>query len=182
MLKRAIPAATIYLASVLLANYLTTHYGFVGVGFGYTATAGTFAAGGALVVRDFLQDAAGRVGVAALIIAGSILSFAVSAPSIAVASGAAFLLAEFLDMAVYTPLRRRGRFGGAWWQAGVITGAVVGAIVDTAVFIGIAFGRSAILSALPGQMIGKLEVALALTVIGAVSGAVLRKPLNAARA
>jgi uncharacterized PurR-regulated membrane protein YhhQ (DUF165 family) len=175
----AAPVAAVYLASIVVANYLTTHYGFVPVGFGVTATAGTFAAGGALVVRDLLQDAVGRIGVALLILTGAGLSFLVASPAIAVASGAAFLVSEALDMTLYTPLRKRGRFGGRWWATAVTAGAVVGAVADTVVFLGVAFGRSAILPALPGQLVGKLEVAAALLLIGAVSGAVLRQPLDA---
>lgn len=175
----AAPIAAVYLGSIIVANYVTTHYGFVPVGFGEVATAGTFAAGAALVVRDLLQDTVGRVGVALLILVGAGLSWFVSAPFIALASGLAFLTSETLDMVVYTPLRRRGRFGGYWWQAAVLAGAVIGAIVDSVVFLGIAFGRAAIAPALPGQLIGKLEVAVALLIVGAVTGAVFREPVNA---
>jgi hypothetical protein len=42
----AVAASVIYLASVILANWLTTQFGFIDVGFGNAATAGTFAAGG----------------------------------------------------------------------------------------------------------------------------------------
>jgi len=179
--NRALIAAVIigiYLGSVVLANWLTTHYGFVPVGFGETATAGTFAAGGALVVRDLVQDLVGRLGVLALIVIAAGLSYLVADPFIARASAAAFLVAELLDMAVYTPLRKRGRFGGTWWRVAVLAGAVVGAIADTVVFLWVAFGRSAIWPALPGQLLGKLEVALILVAIGSAS-AVLRQSEHA---
>lgn len=177
------PAIAVYLASVLLANWLTTHYGFIDVGFGYVATAGTFAAGGALAVRDLVQDAIGRVGVLLLIAVGALLSFVVAAAAIAVASAVAFGAAELLDMAVYTPLRRRGRFGGPWWSRGVLAGAALGAVLDTVLFLWIAFGASTITSALPGQLLAKGEVVLVLLAIGVVtSGEVLRQPVDRQRA
>lgn len=172
--------AVVYLGSVVLANWLTTRYGFVPVGFGKMTTAGTFAAGGALVVRDVLQDAIGRVGVACLILLGAGLSWLVADHHIAAASGLAFLLAEFLDMAAYTPLRRRAKFGDWRWRAAVAAGAILGGIADSVVFLWVAFGRSAVLPALPGQLIGKWEVALAFIMLGAVIGrAVLREPQHA---
>jgi uncharacterized PurR-regulated membrane protein YhhQ (DUF165 family) len=178
-LALAAPIAAVYLCSIVLANWLTTHYGFVPVGFGRTATAGTFAAGGALVVRDLLQDAIGRVGVALLIIVGAGLSYLVAASFIATASCAAFLVSEALDMAVYTPLRKRAEFGDNRWALAVGAAALVGAVADTLIFLSIAFGRAAVMPALPGQLIGKAEVAVALIVMGVTSRAVLRQPVHA---
>ena len=175
----ALGAATVYLASVILANWLTTHYGFVPVGFGKVATAGTFAAGGALVVRDVLQDAIGRIGVLLLIVTAAALSWIVAAPQIALASGCAFLLAETFDMLVYTPMRRRTRFGDPGWTAAVWCAGVVGAIADTIVFLRIAFGWPAVWSGLPGQLLGKCEMLAALIAIGVMSRALLRQSLDA---
>ena len=184
-MKRSIvgvAAVGAYLGSVLLANWLTSRYGFVPVGFGYAATAGTFAAGGALVVRDVVQDAVGRFGVLLLIVAASVLSFLVAAPAIAGASGIAFLIAETLDMSVYTPLRARARFGGPGWAVAVAAAALLGAVADTVAFLTVAFGGSAVLPALPGQMVGKAEVVAALIVAGVAGRAVLRESLDRGRA
>lgn len=174
----AVVAAVAYLGSVVLANYLTTRYGFIDAGFGQYATAGTYAAGGALVVRDVLQDAIGRLGVLALIVAAAALSAAVAAPAIALASAVAFGCAELLDMAVYTPLRRRGTFGSPWWARAVLLGALLGALLDTVLFLWIAFGWAAVAPALAGQMLAKAQVILVLLAVGSVSGAVLRQPLD----
>lgn len=173
-------AVLAYLSSVILANWLTTRYGFVPVGFGYTATAGTFAAGGVLVVRDVVQDTIGRAGTARLIIAAALLSYLVATPAIAVASGLAFLTSETLDMLAYTPLRRRAeRFGDRRWQAAVTAGAILGAITDSIVFLTVAFGWASVRPALPGQMIGKLEITAAFLIVGAVTGrAVLRQSVQ----
>ena len=52
----AIPLLAIYIGSVVAANWLTTRYGLISIGFGLYATAGTIAVGGAIMTRDFLQD------------------------------------------------------------------------------------------------------------------------------
>ena len=163
---------------IVAANYATTRYGFVPVGFGLAATAGTFAAGVTLALRDGIQDALGRRVVLAVIVAGAALSFFIADPAIAIASGVAFLLAELLNFAVYTPLRERARFGDKRWAVAVTSSNLVGAIVDTAVFIGIAFGAAAIMPAMAGQLVGKAWANALYLVIGAVAGAVLRKSMR----
>ena len=165
-------------AGIVAANYATTRYGFVPVGFGLTATAGTFAAGVTLALRDGIQDTLGRRAVLAVIVAGAALSFAIADPTIAIASAAAFLLAELLNFAVYTPIRERARFGDKRWAVAVTSSNLVGAIVDTAVFIGIAFGAAAIMPAMAGQLVGKVWATVLYLVIGAVVGAVLRQSMR----
>jgi hypothetical protein len=44
-MRIGVAAFAAYVASILGANWLVQHYGVVSVGFGLTATAGTFAAG-----------------------------------------------------------------------------------------------------------------------------------------
>ena len=172
-----------FLGSVLVANYLTTRYGFVPVGFGLTATAGTFAAGFALAFRDAVQDTGGRRLVLALISVGAGLSLAVADPFIALASGVAFLVSEVADFAAYTPLRERSQLGDKRWAGAVAASNLVGAIVDTAVFIAIAFGAAAVAGALPGQLVGKGWATLIYLAAGwGVSRALLRKPVRPARA
>jgi len=163
-------AAVGFVASILLANWLTTKFGFVSVGFGFTATAGTFAAGFALALRDATQDTLGRWPVVAVIVTGAALSFAVADPFIAVASATAFLVSEMTDFAIYTPLRKRT------WAGAVIASNTVGAIIDTAIFIGIAFGLSAISGAMLGQLVGKSWATIAYLIVGTVARALLRKP------
>jgi uncharacterized PurR-regulated membrane protein YhhQ (DUF165 family) len=68
-----------------------------------------------------------------------------------VASAAAFLLSEFADFAVYTPLARRRLV------AAVFASSVVGLVVDSIVFLWLAFGS---LEFLTGQIIGKLWMVL----------------------
>lgn len=99
----AFAAAISFLACIVVANYVTTEHGMIAVGFGLTATAGTYFAGLTFVLRDTTQDAFGRLATLGLILAGAGLSLAiaphftdeaflppgVTATSIAIASGVA---------------------------------------------------------------------------------------------
>jgi len=63
-----------------------------------------------LVLRDFAQREIGNK-VLILLVVGTVLSYFLAAPEIALASGLAFLVSEFIDWAVYTltkkPLSQR---------------------------------------------------------------------------
>lgn len=142
---------------ILAANYVTTEYGMVPVGFGLVATAGTYFAGLTFVLRDSLQDMAGKRWTLAVIAAGALLSFLISAPFIALASAAAFGLSELADLAVYTPLRKRG------YMRAALASNIVGAFVDTVVFLPIA--GFPVTAAMPGQMVGKLLITAAAVVL-----------------
>lgn len=141
----------LFIATLLAANYGTTRYGVVPIGFGLSATAGTYFVGLAFILRDSVQDLIGR-WVFAVIGAGAVLSFAVSLPAIALASAVAFLVSEIADLAIYTLLRPGGYLRAA------VASNIVGAIVDTALFLTIAgFSLS---QALIGQVVGKLALTL----------------------
>lgn len=152
-MKGKFVAVICFVGTILAANYVTTEYGMVPVGFGLTATAGTYFAGLAFILRDLVQDRAGRPAVVAIIHAGAALSYLISAPFIAIASAVAFLLSEAADFAVYTPLRKRGYIRAA------VASNVAGAVVDTLLFLTIAgFPLS---QAFAGQMVGKVAITLA---------------------
>lgn len=159
-------AVAVLFGSMLAANYVTTDYGFVHIGFGLSATAGTFFAGFALAARDAINDAWGRLAVVAVILIGTLVSFTLSVPEIAIASAAAFLVAESLDFAVYVPLRKRAKFGDRKWALAVVASNAVGAIADTIVFLGVAFGVAAIQPALAGQLVGKSYATVVYLLIG----------------
>lgn len=167
------------LGSLLVANWATTRFGFVPVGFGFEATAGTFAAGITLAARDLVQDTLGRWAVVAVIAVGTVLSFALSAPEIAIASAVAFGFAELADFAAYTPLRARAKFGDRRWAVAVIVSNVIGALADTALFLWIAFGAAAVLPAVPGQLVGKGWATLAYLVLGAGIAYLVRSRMGA---
>lgn len=172
------PAAfAAFITAIATANWATTHYGLVPVGFGLTATAGTYAAGAALLLRDVVQDTTGPRWVFAGIATGAVLT-AVMSPALAVASTVAFLLAELLDMAVYTPLRDRG------WARAALASGIVGAVVDTFAFLALA-GFPITAHSVGGQLVGKavwvtvLPVAVVLTIRQVRRGHVSRNPIGA---
>ncbi len=144
---KAILAATVFAASATGANWLTSRYGFIPVGLGLSATAGTYAAGLCLLARDWVHDTAGRAAVLAAIAAGGLASAAMAGPSLAVASAAAFVVSELADLLTYQPLRRRG------WIRAVVASNAVGAPVDTILFLAVA--GYPIWAAVPGQLLAK---------------------------
>lgn len=144
-----------YLATIPLANWLIQHVGtecapggpcFIPVFPGILAPSGVLVVGVALVLRDFVQEHFGTRITLACIAAGTLLSATLAPPFLVLASAVAFGVSELADLAVYSPLRRRGLL------TAVLLSSFVGAIVDSAAFLGIAFGS---LEHLRGQVIGK---------------------------
>jgi len=118
---------------------------------GLMAPSGVLMIGLALVLRDLVQRRLGVAVAAAAVLAGAGLSALFAPPALVVASGAAFLLSEGADLAVYTPLQRRGL------TLAVAASSVVGLVVDSIVFLWLAFGS---LEFLAGQVIGKAWMVL----------------------
>ena len=79
---------------------------------GLMAPSGVLTVGAALVLRDVVQRCLGLVWGFAAIVIGAALSALVAPASLVLASAAAFLLAEFADFAIYTPLQRRAADAG----------------------------------------------------------------------
>jgi hypothetical protein len=150
MKRHIVPAS--YLAAIIAANVLTQRFGLVPVGFGLVTTAGTYAAAWVILSRNFTQDIIGRLGVIVLMVGGAALSWLLASPALALASLTAFALSETADMAIYTPLRKRGR------SRAVAVASTVGAVIDTFVFLWIA--GFPIAQAAPGQLIVKIGMAL----------------------
>lgn len=145
-----------YASTPVLANYAIGHIGIptdgphvLPVWPGLYAPSGVYVAGLALALRDLAQQVVGRRAAWA-ILAGAAVSYLVASPALALASGAAFLVSELADFAVYTPLRERGRAALA-----VLGSGLVGAAIDSALFLWLAFGS---LDFLVGQIIGKAWV------------------------
>ena len=147
-----------YLGSIVAANWATATFGLVPIGLGLAVTAGTFAAGAALILRDGVQMHGGRWSVALVIVVGAMLSWLVADPFIAAASGIAFLCSELVDWAVFTPLRGRSLPGA------VLASSVVSAPVDTALFLAIA-GFGVTWQAVAGQFIVKTSMAAIAAVV-----------------
>lgn len=139
-----------YILVIVLANWAIQQFGLVPVGFGLLAPAGVYFAGLAFTLRDLVQESLGRTWTVVAIVAGAAVS-AVLSPQLALASGIAFLVSEFADFAVYTPLRRKH------WLVAVGLSNTVGLVADSVLFLTLAFGS---LEFLPGQIVGKGWVTL----------------------
>lgn len=168
MRRIGLSAAALFIGTVWLANWLVTKYGIVPVGFGLSAPTGVFAVGIAFTLRDIVHRTLGRAAVVGCIIAGCVLAYFIEANinipgghvSLAVASAAAFLFSESADLAVYTPLEKRG------FLRAVTASNIVGALVDSALFLWLAFGSLAFFE---GQVWGKLLMTAAALPIVAMS-------------
>jgi len=149
-----------FAACIPAANWLIQHAGtfcvpngpcLIPVAPGLTAPSGVLMVGVALVLRDLVQR---RLGIAWSVLAiavGAGLSAFCAPPALVTASLAAFLLSELADLAVFTPLQRRGLVTAA------VASSLIGLVVDSMVFLWLAFGG---LQFLAGQVIGKALIVL----------------------
>ena len=149
-----------FLALVPLANWMIQHVGttcvpqgpcLVPVAPGLVAPSGVLTVGVALVLRDVVQRCLGLAFGLVAILLGTAASMLLAPASLVVASGAAFLISEAADFAVYTPLQRRRL------MLAVVASSCVGLVVDSVVFLWLAFDS---LAFLPGQVVGKLWAVL----------------------
>jgi hypothetical protein len=146
----------LFALTIPAANWLIGHVGtscavphgpcVVPVAPGLMAPSGVMMVGIALVLRDLVQRRLGTGPSALAILFGSGLSALLAPASLVIASATAFLLSEFADLAVYTPLARRRLV------AAVVASSLIGLIVDSIVFLWLAFGS---LDFLAGQVVGK---------------------------
>ncbi|APU89165.1 beta-carotene 15,15'-monooxygenase-like protein [Virus Rctr71] len=112
---------------------------------GLSAPSGVLAVGLGFTLRDLVQRNLGIKWSILAIVTGALLSSLLS-PSLAVASGIAFLASEGMDMAIYTPLQKKNLY------IAVIGSNMVGIVIDSILFLTLAFGS---LDFLYGQIIGK---------------------------
>ncbi len=150
----------LFCLTIPIANWMIGHVGtvctehgpcLIPVAPGIMAPSGVLMVGAALVLRDLVQRRLGiEFGVGA-IIAGAAISAGIAPTSLVLASAAAFLLSEFADFAVYTPLARKRLV------LAVVASSAVGLVVDSIVFLWLAFGS---LDFLLGQIVGKAWMVL----------------------
>jgi queuosine precursor transporter len=142
------------------ANWLIGHVGttcipqgpcVVPVAPGLTAPSGVMMVGVALVLRNLVQRRLGAVMSVLAILFGSALSAVFAPASLVFASAVAFLLSEFADLAVYTPLARQRLV------LAVFASSCAGLVVDSIAFLWLAFGS---LDFLAGQVAGKAWMVL----------------------
>ncbi len=151
----------LFALTIPAANWMIGHLGtacvaphgpcVVPVAPGVVAPSGVMMVGFALVLRDLVQRRLGAGISAIAILFGTAASALLAPPNLVLASGVAFLLSEFADLAVYTPLARRRLV------AAVVASSAVGLVVDSIVFLWLAFGS---LDFLLGQVIGKAWMVL----------------------
>jgi uncharacterized PurR-regulated membrane protein YhhQ (DUF165 family) len=159
--REGIAFLALFCLTIPAANWLVGHAGtacvpngpcLIPVAPGLMAPSGVLMIGVALVLRDLVQRRLG-VGIASLaIVIGTGISALLAPPALVLASAAAFLLSEFADLAVYTPLARRRLI------AAVVVSGIVGLVIDSVVFLWLAFGS---LQFLPGQVAGKALMVVA---------------------
>jgi uncharacterized PurR-regulated membrane protein YhhQ (DUF165 family) len=161
----AMVALVTYAAAIFGANWMIRNVGstvlpdgthLAPVGFGLLAPSGAYAAGVTFIVRDVVQRTAGRVWSISIIGPGAIATSLLS-PRLAMASGIAFLLAELMDLAVYSPLQKRGLVRA------VMVSGVAASVADSIVFLVIAGIPLAV--ALAGLLLAKFWVQLLATPI-----------------
>jgi uncharacterized PurR-regulated membrane protein YhhQ (DUF165 family) len=151
----------LFALTIPAANWLIGHVGtacvaprgpcVVPVAPGVMAPSGVMMVGVALVLRDLVQRRLGTGLSALAVLVGAGISALVAPPSLVLASAVAFLLSEFADLAVYTPLARRRLL------AAVVASSCAGLVIDSIVFLWLAFGS---LDFLLGQVIGKAWMVL----------------------
>ncbi|WP_367717720.1 queuosine precursor transporter [Nitratireductor sp. GISD-1A_MAKvit] len=149
------------MAVIVTASNFLVQYPFQHFGLGDLLTWGAFTYPVAFLVNDltnrrFGPGAARRVVLCGFLIA-IVLSIWLASPRIAIASGAAFLFAQLLDVAVFDRLR-----GSVWWRAPLIS-TLIGSLLDTALFFSLAFAaRFAFLDTAFGLEDGSLAFPVAL--------------------
>ena len=145
----------LFCLTIPAANWMIGHVGTVclpngpcllPVAPGIMAPSGVLMVGAALVLRDLVQRRLGvEFGIGAIVV-GAAISAVLAPAALVIASAAAFLLSEFADFSVYTPLARRRLV------LAVVVSSLVGLVVDSIVFLYLAFGS---LDFLLGQIVGK---------------------------
>lgn len=151
---RGVIAFLAFAATVPLANWMIGNVGqcipngpcLIPVGFGLMAPSGVLVIGLALVLRDAVHSLLGWKVAAAAILFGAVLSWTFAAPGLVMASVAAFVIGEALDLAVFSKIRRRSI------ALAVLASGALGALADSAAFLWLAFGS---LDYIAGQVLGK---------------------------
>ena len=149
--------AVIYVMVIVAANWAIQRWGVVSVGFGLAAPAGVYFAGLVFSIRDALHETSNKYWIIGAIIVGALVSYSLEdGGKIAVASGSAFLLSEFADFAVYSPLRAKGKIKA------LLASNVVGLVADSILFLYLAFGSLEFLS---GQVVAKAYMTVGVILI-----------------
>ena len=125
------------MAVIVTASNFLVQFPFQHFGLGEILTWGAFTYPIAFLITDLTNRSFGVRTARQLVLIGFVLAFVVSiwlaSPRIALASGAAFLFAQLLDVKIFDRLRH-----GKWWRAPFIS-TFCGSILDTIIFFSLAF-------------------------------------------
>lgn len=168
-----------YMSTIPLANFMITNVGtfcvpdgpcLIPLGFGIMAPSGVLMIGLALFLRDVIYEKFGYKWTLGAILVGSVLSYILADPYVAIASITAFLISELSDFFVYskvrnnsigvafrkTPFDKNKKFTiGKSKPLAIFASGCVGSVLDSVIFLWIAFGS---LAHIEGQIIGKILV------------------------
>jgi hypothetical protein len=166
MLARFMVAVAAMVAVVAASNFLVQYPVAAQLGpvyLGDILTWGAFTYPVAFLVTDLTNRAFGPARARLVVLAGFavavLLSIWLATPRIAIASGTAFLVAQFLDISIFHRLRH-----GAWWRAPIFS-SLVSSALDTVIFFSLAmapafvlldslFGRADSSLAFPAPLLG----------------------------
>jgi uncharacterized PurR-regulated membrane protein YhhQ (DUF165 family) len=127
---------------VVLASNILVQHPFTHLGLGDYLTWGAFTYPFSFLVTDLSNRRFGPKGARRVVYVGFVLAVALSVvlatPRIAIASGAAFLLAQLLDIQIFSRLRNK-----AWWMPPFVS-SVISSGLDTVIFFSFAFYCGAI--------------------------------------
>jgi len=144
--RNILPFMMAMAAIVALSNYLVQFPVQIRLGaldLADLLTWGAFTYPVAFLVTDLTNRSFGVRAARAVVFAGFmlavVLSFWLASPRIAIASGTAFLIAQFLDITIFDRLRAL-----PWWQAPLIS-TLVGSLFDTVLFFSLAFAPAFVL-------------------------------------
>lgn len=144
MLARLLVAIAAMVAVVASSNFfvqfpVAAHVG--GIDLANILTWGAFTYPVAFLVTDLTNRHFGPSVARIVVLTGFAIavvwSIFLATPRIAIASGSAFVFAQFLDVAIFNRLRANP----AWWRAPLIS-SLVGSVLDTILFWGVAFSAS----------------------------------------
>jgi len=134
---KALTLAIFAMCVAVVASNILVQYPVHAFGLGEVLTYGAFTYPFAFLINDLTNRRFGAAVARRVVYAGFaaaiIVSWILATPRLAIASASAFLFAQLLDIAVFSPLRRR-----TWWQA-PLAAAIAGSLLDTILFFALAF-------------------------------------------
>jgi queuosine precursor transporter len=157
--RRDFSIALIAITVVVLASNILVQYPFDHAGLGNYLTWGAFTYPFSFLVTDLSNRRFGVKGARQVVYVGFVLAVVLSillaTPRIAMASGAAFLVAQLLDIRIFARLRNK-----AWWLPPFVS-SVISSALDTVIFFSVAFYCGAVpgLQMTISDMLGSVGIA-----------------------